>query len=357
MRNRKSLILALIALMMFTALPCLAADDAAKPLRHDFPRVGPYEVITGDFHMHTIFSDGKLTPRQRVEESYKWGYDAIAVTDHGKIGAYRVAKYVGEPLGMVIIRGFETGIAKNEHLVVLNVPYDHKPVDAHVWAEKPGEAKAFYQDQLNGIAKAGGLVIYPHPHVGYREPVLWGVKQGIIQGIELKNGAVGKGWNTIEDHSTYWYPHAVDFAMQQNLAVFANSDVHGNRAPETSPVTLLMVSERSVNGVMDAIRNQRTAAWFANMLWGREKLLTDMLAATVKVSNAAGGKYEIENLGPVPLKGIVLGKVAQIPDQNIELPAYGKASVDPSSTGDIKIKWFNVWTGLKDNLTTKHLVR
>lgn len=346
--NLLAIVLALIALM---AMPCWAADAAAGPMRHDFPRVGPYEVISGDFHMHTKHSDGRLTTRERVEESYKWGYDAIAVTDHGKSAAYGEARYVGEPLGMIIIRGFETGIAKKEHLVVLNVPSDYKPRDAHVWAENPGESKAFYQQELTNIAKVGGVVIYPHPHVGYREPVLWGIKQGIIQGVELKNGVVGEGWNTVKDHGASWYPSAVDFAMQHNLAFIANSDVHGNRQPDTSPVTLLLVTERSVTGVMDAIKNQRTAAWFNGMLWGRQKLLSDVIESSVIVSRQTDGKIEVENRSPVALSGTIdLAK--------LELAPYAKATVEGSdSAKTVSVKWDNVWTDLTTNLTTEHKVQ
>ncbi len=339
----------LVVIMLFTTmLAGVSCCGANAPVRHDFPRVGPYEVITGDFHMHTTHSDGKLNTRERVEESYRWGYDVIAVTDHGKMGGCRVAKYVGEQLGMIVITGYESGVAGKEHLVVLNVPADLPIRDAHHWAEKPGETKAYYRDELKKIADAGGLVIYPHPHVGYRECVLWGVKQGIIQGIEYKNGVVGKGWNTIEDHGTWWYPHAVDFALKHNLAIFANSDVHANRAPDTSPVTLLLVTERTNKGVMDAIKARRTAAWFNGMLWGRADLLTDLLVASVVAKKAAGG-VEIENLSPIGLSGTAGSSV-------IDLKPYQKITITEPS-GALSIKWDNVWTDLTTNLTTKHVVR
>lgn len=340
-------LLILIITLTLSAVVCLAASSGA-PVRHDFPRVGPYEVISGDFHMHTKHSDGRLNVRQRVEESYRWGYDVIAVTDHGKMAGYRVAKYIGEPLGMIVISGFETGVADKEHLVALNVPAGFEILDSHHLAEKPGEAKAYYRSELKKIADAGGLVIYPHPHVGYREPVLWGVEQGIIQAIEYKNGVVGKGWNTVEDHGTYWYPDAVAFALKHNLAIMANSDVHANRAPETSPVTLLLVTERSVKGVMDAIKGRRTAARFDGMLWGRKDLLTDVLQSSVVARKVAGG-LEIENFSPIALSGV-------IGSAKIDLKPYSKIET-PMDAKDISIKWDNVWTDLTTTLTTDHKIR
>lgn len=345
MKKQIGLVVIMYIVTMLAAVSCCGAN---APIRHDFPRVGPYEVITGDFHMHTTHSDGKLNTRERVEESYRWGYDAIAVTDHGKMGGSRVARYVGEQLGMIVITGYETGIAGKEHLVVLNVPSDLPIRDAHFWAETPGEAKAYYRDELKKIADAGGLVIYPHPHVGYREPVLWGIEQGIIQGIEYKNGVVGKGWNTVEDHGTWWYPSAVDFALKHNLAIFANSDVHANRAPDTSPVTLLLVSERTNKGVMDAAKGRRTAAWFNGMLWGRAALLTDLLQAGV-VAKKAAGAVEVENLSPIRLTGAAGSEI-------VDLKPYSKIVLKETAKS-ISITWDNVWLDLRTNLTTEHKVQ
>lgn len=345
MKNSLNLVIIMSVMMMLAAMSCCGS---ATPVRHDFPRVGPYEVITGDFHMHTKHSDGKLSTRERVEESFRWGYDAIAVTDHGKLDGYRVARYVGEPLGMIIIPGFETGLSGKEHLVALNVPADHPIRDAHHWAESAGQAKAFYQEELKKIADAGGLVIYAHPHVGYREPVIWGIEQGIIQGIEYKNGVVGTGWNTTESHGTWWYPEAVDFALKHNLAIFGNSDVHANRAPDTSPVTLLLVTERTNKGVIDAIKARRTAAWFNGMLWGRKDLLTDILQSSV-VAKSQAGKIEIENLSPIGLTGAA-------GSEKIDLKPYAKITINDTAKS-VSIAWDNVWLDLKTNLTTQHKVQ
>lgn len=82
----------------------VSAFGADAPPRHDFPRVGQYEVLSGDFHMHTVMSDGKITTSERVKEAHRLGYDAIAITDHGRPSAYRVAKPLGKSLGMVVLR-------------------------------------------------------------------------------------------------------------------------------------------------------------------------------------------------------------------------------------------------------------
>lgn len=47
-----------------------------------FPDIPNYLTLKGDFHQHTVFSDGKVWPNVRVEESVRDGLDALAITDH-----------------------------------------------------------------------------------------------------------------------------------------------------------------------------------------------------------------------------------------------------------------------------------
>lgn len=335
---------------LLAALLALAATAWAEPPRHDFPTVGRYQVLVGDFHMHTVNSDGKFTTRERVQESYDLGYDVIAITDHGKHKAYRVAKFVGEPLGLVVIRGIETGINRMEHLVGIGVPPDYVPRDSHNWAENPGENRAYYQDQMKEVTRGGGLLIYPHPHKGMREHMLWGIKQGYVQGIEVKNGVVGEGWATVKFEGADCYPFAFDWALEHNLALFANTDVHGGRSTKSFTGTLVFATDKTDAAVMDALRSRRTAAWFNEMLWGREGLLADLVTASVSATRSADGSVLLENRCPIALKGAV-------GDRKFDLGAYQKAAVDAGGSQTITVQWNNIWTSPKTNLSTTLAVR
>lgn len=344
MRTRA--VLTFVLLFAFASAAALA-QGLPDSKRHDFPPVGRYRVLVGDFHMHTLNSDGRPTTRERVEESYRLGYDVIAVTDHGKTRAYRVARYVGEKLGMVVINGLETGVKGREHMNAFGMSTEYVPSNPHNWAEEPGQETVYYRDEMKKIAGLGGVVIYNHPHVGYREPVEWGVKQGHLIGIEVKNDVVGDRWNTSEWNGIYCYPEAFDFALKNNLALFANTDVHGVRSSDPAK-TLLLVEERSPKGVMDAIRARRTAAWFQGVLWGREDLLSDLIGASVSASRAGDGKLLLANNSPVPLKARVDGTAGAV-----ELPPYQNAAVNaPGAGASVGITWENVWTDPRTNLRT-----
>ena len=346
-----------IAILIALSLICsMALADTPVRQLGAFPKVGRYYVLRGDFHMHTKHSDGKLTPQERVLEAWRLGYDVMAITDHGKLVAYDEAKAGADALGIVLVRGMETGVAGKEHMVALGMSADHTPRNPHQWAETTGQKTVYYRDEMLAIEKTGGLLILAHPHVGYREPFDWGVEAGIIRGIELKNGVVGKGWNTTESHGTWWYPHAVDNAMEHNLAIIASTDAHGAKN-SGADVTLVFARQRSADSVVEAIRQARTIAWFDGMLWGREKLLTDLMNEVIKVRRTADNQYlRIENRSPLDLKASIQPN-GGVPSA-VELPPNSEVLMP--ATGDFKtvlVQWQNVWIGTSRNLTTRHEVR
>ena len=46
------------------------------------PQVKGYNIYKGDFHIHTSYSDGCMTPSGRLTEAWLDGLDIIAITDH-----------------------------------------------------------------------------------------------------------------------------------------------------------------------------------------------------------------------------------------------------------------------------------
>jgi len=337
-------------MMVLVFVAALSAGGAFAVEPGPFPNVGDYQVLRCDFHIHTPHSDGKLSPVERVEEAVKFGYDAIAITDHGNFKAYQEAVPRANELNLVLIRGMETGLADREHMVALDFDASYEPRNPHRWALENGQNNVFYQEQLTKLAKdAGAFMIYAHPHVGYEEPVLWGLKEGFIRGIEVKNGVVGKGWNTVNSHGTWFYPHALDFANEHNLTVFANSDAHEPRNDENSPVTLVLAKERSPEGVMNALEARRTIAWFDGMLWGSEAVLEEVMQSFVSVS-AGDGKITVANNCPAPLTAI-------LPDgSELEIEGNGSASVQSEPAGtELVLRWHNVWVSSTENLETRHV--
>ncbi|HUW62911.1 MAG TPA: CehA/McbA family metallohydrolase [Candidatus Bathyarchaeia archaeon] len=340
--NFRLIAVVLVALLSVFASLALAQTDAAAK----FPRVGPYEVLKCDFHNHTKNSDGDLTSVERVDEAVKNGYDAIAITDHGSFKSYEEALPCANERGLILIRGMETGLEEREHLVALNLDPSYKPQNPHKWALTDGQPKVFYQQQWPKLAKdAGAFIIYAHPHMGLSEPVLWGIKEGLVKGIEAKNGVVGKGWNTVNSHGTWFYPQALDWAIEHNLTLFANSDIHETRNAKNSPATLVLAEKRSPEGVMDALRAGRTIAWFNGMLWGKKDVVESLIKAAVSVT-AKEGKLTIENKSPAAL-------TAAVGEKTVEIKPSETGKLETASAS-VPIRWTNVWITSKENLETQH---
>jgi len=324
-----------IALALLLALTISGAQALGT-----FPKVGEYEVLRGDFHMHTVNSDGKLTARERIDEAKERDLDVLAITDHGNFRAARFAMQYAQELGLVAIRGMETGFPDGTkyHVVALGFDPLLKPRDSHRWSTEPGGKTAYYQDEMRKVQAAGGLLFIAHPHPEtMTDAMKWGVKQGIIQGMELHN-------------TKTFIPRGFDWGLENNLTLFANSDAHRAAA---LPYTLVFAKQRSAQAVMDAIRARRTATLYETTFRGRQDMLSRLFAAMVKareVKDGANNYLEIENLGPVALKGSVDGA------QAIEIAEGSKTKIPWTGAKNVSIKWENAFVNSKDNLVTTHAV-
>lgn len=70
--------------------------------------------ICCDFHTHTVYSDGTLTPEQLVREAHKAGLTTLSVTDHDITDGIEAAQTEAHRLGMEVIPGIElSAMVKN----------------------------------------------------------------------------------------------------------------------------------------------------------------------------------------------------------------------------------------------------
>ena len=130
-----------------------------------FPKVMGYEVVTCDFHMHTMFSDGLVWPSIRVSEAWTEGLDAIAITDHIEYRPYRkytvndhntsylIAKEAADAVGFMAIKGTEITRTQKTigHFNALFIQ-DANPIDT-------SDAKASIME----AKKQGAFIIWNHP--------------------------------------------------------------------------------------------------------------------------------------------------------------------------------------------------
>lgn len=117
--------------------------------------VNPFEIggkwYKANLHTHTTISDGLLSPRRRVAQYRRAGYNVLALTDHGRGSDVR-----GLSDGrMLVVGGIELHPTRPRpcHLVGLNVPRDFVCRDGD-------DANRCIAD----IRQAGGAAVLAHPY-------------------------------------------------------------------------------------------------------------------------------------------------------------------------------------------------
>ena len=80
-----------------------------------------------DFHVHSYYSDGTMSPVELVTYYHDQEYDMIAITDHDGIDGVHDAKIAGEAIKMGIISGVEFSTEFEGHeLHILGYYFDHE---------------------------------------------------------------------------------------------------------------------------------------------------------------------------------------------------------------------------------------
>jgi predicted metal-dependent phosphoesterase TrpH len=85
--------------------------------------------IKADLHMHTKYSDGRLTPRQLLDLSKKSGLGIISITDHDNVKAIPEAIEYGNEIGVQVIPGVEISADLDEqeiHILGYFIDYNNK---------------------------------------------------------------------------------------------------------------------------------------------------------------------------------------------------------------------------------------
>ncbi|MBQ5647631.1 MAG: histidinol-phosphatase [Alistipes sp.] len=295
------------------------------------PQVKGYNCYKADLHVHTIYSDGEITPRQRVREAWYDGLDILAITDH--LEARNYEKYMlralaphnpdGKPhkyyhAGSVRLMkdGTDPGIRSDHNatfaeavefrdkegyplLLIKGSEISRKPqTQGHFNALFLKDVNAIYnidaKETLRNVHKQGGIVIHNHP--GYRRNTTdkseWQAEvyaEKLFDGVEIANG-------------TKFYPKMVRRCVEENLIMIGATDTHRPTSGMWKDLgcfrtmTIILAKECTEEAIKEAMLDRRTLVYSGGDMIGEEKWLAEFLNAAIETkylgtTSKTGVKY------------------------------------------------------------------
>ena len=253
------------------------------------PDVPGYVTVKCDFHMHTVFSDGRVWPSVRVEEAWREGLDAFATTDHIEYQphkedvrndhnrSFEIGRASAEALGLEIIRGGE---------ITREMPPGH--LNAIFLKDVSALDKEEWRDAIKAAVEQGAFVFWNHP--GWKEQSPEGKSVWYAEHTELYE----KGWlHGIEIvNENEYYPQAHRWCLEKKLTMLGNSDVHNPtnldyefHEGEHRSMTLVLAKDKSKEAIKKALLDRRTVVYWKNTLIGEEKYLRAIFNESIKIIN------------------------------------------------------------------------
>ena len=304
-----------------------------KPRVITIPDVGKYKVLKGDFHIHTLFSDGQVMPSARVQEAVQNGFDCIAITDHieyrpylgGNLVkladdrngdynlSYTLAKPEADRSNLILIRGAEITkmIMPPGHLNAIFLK-DVNPIAAVV---------DDWKKMLEVAVDQGGFITWNHP--GWVAPRSGGLAEGVPMSFTAEHEDVRKKGHlhAIEVfNGSEHYPIVSDWCNDLNLGILATSDIHPSEWQQYGvqnlrrPITLMLAEERSEESIREAFFARRTIGWVADMIFGRPEWVEKLFAACIEVVHGSGA-VSVKNKGDILIRLLVKEKEYELKPQ------------------------------------------
>lgn len=270
------------AILLFVAFISLSAQsNYRKEIK--IPDIPGYKTLKCDFHSHTVFSDGTVWPTFRIEEAWRDGLDALAITDHIEYqphkdyvptnhnAAYEIGKSTAKELGLILIHGSE---------ITRDMPPGH--LNAIFITDGNALVKETWKEAIQEAVKQGGLVFWNHP--GWRGQQPDGVPRWYDEHTFLYENKLISGIEVV--NSIEYYPEVLEWCLQKDLTILGNSDIHNpinfDYGNNRRPITLVFANEKSEDGIKDAIINRRTAIFYDGKLFGKEIFLDPLFKSSVQ---------------------------------------------------------------------------
>lgn len=347
------------------------------------PKVNGLNVYKSDLHLHTIYSDGDVTPEMRVIEAWQDGLDIIAITDHMEYR--RIEREMFKYMKDYIREDLRSGKAVNTNVLKTDPDAHGLLVDFNIAPELAikkardygifvikgveitrsnlGDYNALFTTDNNKIydpnleqtirnARAqGAFIIHNHPSYDKNTPNhitpftndLYA--KGLIDGVEVAN------------HVRIWQ-YLITHCIAGGYTPCGNSDAHeyvswkyGHprdfEIPRYRNMTLILAEECTEASLHKALKEGNTIAYCNNNLIGREHLLKALFDASVSFELQRTGSREhyitVRNNSSLPY-------YIQVGGNKYIVNAQGALSFKRSNKEEkAKVTILNMWYGNEEH--------
>jgi predicted metal-dependent phosphoesterase TrpH len=232
-----------IGFAALVAIGAIAGTLYDTPTPNDRVERGGMRVLEVDFHTHTRFSDGFLSPFEAVIDARRHGLDAFAVTEHNAVVPGKMARWFSNLIGGPTVIVGEEVTTSSFHVIGIGLDRAIDP------PENVGDA-------LNEIHAQGGVAIAAHPAKRFW-PVFDPVRDRIDAAEVLhpvaysESSSGGFRWDDMVEF--YERAHRDGHA----IAAVGSSDYHFFRTLGICR-TLVFTTDPSERGIVEALRDGHT---------------------------------------------------------------------------------------------------
>jgi hypothetical protein len=276
----------------------------------------------GDCHVHSVYSDGKLTPEQLAAGARAAGLDFIATTEHNTAdahGAWRA--HAGDDLLVILGEEVTTGTG---HWLALGL----QPGQLIDWRYQARDG--LVGRHLDQVHHAGGLCVAAHPHTPYPAGTFMYPYRG-FDAVEVWNGlwTSDRPWNADNEAAlAEWGGSlAADVQDRRWRPALGNSDTHLEDQIGI-PHTVVLAEELSTDAVLGGIRTGRS--------WIAESAAVDLSLEAAAGDRSAGIGERLATRGEpatviATVRGVPAGAVGFHTDRGAvhrtSLPGSGRGAV------------------------------
>ena len=252
-----------------------------------------WRIVQADFHVHSFFGDGTLSPIHLLLEARRRGLDAIALTNHNQTLVARATRALSRAMGGPTVLVGEEITARRWHLIGVGIR------DTVSWRQ-PLEAA------IDAVHAQGGVAILAHPVDIYRS-ALNDAARTTLDGTEVRHALLDLSPRRKQELEEVF---AQVRARHPGAAPIGSSDDHGGGGLG-EPRTYVFAYDASEEAIVEAIRAGRTVAVWHGEPYG-DPALVSLLPAPGTPPARSAMRTAVGLLGWAGVAGLVFGRTRAV---------------------------------------------